>query len=101
MKVIRTLSSIDEPLDWLVENAWGLLLEHSEESKYMFLDDIYRILTDGYDERNYYDPKVLKMAQDEMLSYYKKEFPLLISKALRLIAEEINTGERIIDIQLK
>lgn len=97
---------IEKPLEWLNEGPcndgpWNWILNYANPREYVVLDDIYRILTDGYDPRNTYEDEVLIMPKEKMLKYYNKHFSVMLAKVLSGIAEDILNGEIKFTVQIQ
>lgn len=82
-----TIQLTDNPFAFLKELDWNDLADSSRD--YTMLDDIYRILTDGYDERNVYDKRVLAMSIEEMKLYYSKHLAIEIGRYLEALGREL------------
>lgn len=82
-----TIRLTDNPFSFLQELDWNDLADSCRD--YTMLDDIYRILTDGYDERNVYDERVLAMSTEEMKLYYSKHLAIEIGRYLEALGREL------------
>lgn len=82
----------DSPFEWVSRLTWDDLAENSDADEYAILDDIYRILTDGFDPQNIYHDAVLSMSLDEMKDYYRRHFPQLLGQYLESIGRGLQDG---------
>jgi len=82
-----TLHLTDNPFAFLSNLDWNDFADFCPD--YSMLDDIYRILTDGYDVRNVYDARVLAMSLEEMRTYYSKHLPIEIGKYLEALGRDL------------
>lgn len=87
-----TIKLTDSPFAWVSHLNWDDLATHSDADEYAILDDIYRILTDGFDPHNIYHDAVLAMTLDEMKEYYNSHFPKLLGHYLENIGQGLQDG---------
>ena len=93
------LNIIDNPFVWLKTLGWDDFADSC--SQYSILDDIYRIIVDGYDERNVYDSRVLSMSIVEMKNYYKMHFPVAVGEFLVGLGESIKENPELLQIDFE
>lgn len=94
---MNNISITDNPFSWLQELSWSDLAEFADD--YGILDDIYRILTEGYDERNIYSEEVLKMSIEEMKEYYQINLPLALGEYLEELGNSLQNGSLKLNIK--
>lgn len=87
-----TAKLTDNPFEWISRLDWNDLADNCDANEYTILDDIYRILTDGFDPNTIYHDAVLAMSFDEMRDYYTKHFPRVVGQALELIGRDLQNG---------
>lgn len=80
----------DNPFSWLHDLSWSDLADYADD--YGVLDDIYRILTEGYDERNIYSEEVIKMSIEEMKEYYQCNLPIALGAYIEDMGRSLQNG---------
>lgn len=83
----------DNPFAWMSRLNWDDLADNCNAEEYAILDDIYRILTDGYEPHNIYHNTVLRMSHDEMKAYYSMKFPRVVGQAMEQIGRDLQSGK--------
>lgn len=93
------LKITDNPFACLKGLGWDDFAESCED--YIILDDIYRIIVDGYDERNVYDNRVLSMSIEEMKSYYMPKFPVALGEFLSELGLSLKENPSLLKINFE
>lgn len=88
--IMINIDITDNPFSWLHELSWNDLADFADD--YGIMDDIYRILTEGYDERNIYSEEVMKMSIDEMNEYYQYNLSLALGTYLAEMGNSLQNG---------
>lgn len=91
MEPIKVKTDVNRPFDWLHEEAWMWMAEMNNNSDYIYVDDIYRVIDGIISKEEFeemYDEKV-----DDFKEKYKKEFPKILVSCLSNLADAIRYNE--------
>lgn len=95
MNSIKVKTNVNEPFDWLEENAWMWMSEMTNNAAYTYADDLYRVIDGDISEEQFkeYWGKVKDFKQE-----YRERFPDLLASCLENLAREIRKKEIEFDI---
>lgn len=91
MEPTKVKTDVNHPFDWLHEEAWMWMAEMNNNSDYIYVDDIYRVI-DGIISKEEFE-EMYGEKVDDFKELYKKEFPKILVSCLLNLADTIRNNE--------